>query len=293
MCAVRQEVLGRTAQPLFTVQHDGELAACLGQARLQFNQVPVRHALFHGVARQAAQAIAGRHDALDRLVAAQFEADTHLRQVVEQPVIRGLACAGAVFPHHPGGLGQLVERCAALRQGMVRRREDHHLIVPPRLHQQVGMRLRTLHKADVDVQCCDRIDDFTGIANAQMDLALGVQLRPPRHQAGQQVLADREAGRHPQRRCVLVREQRLQFGRLINEDLGLGQQRAPVFVELQAPADAVKQFDAQRGLEIRQRGAGRRLRARDAIGRRTCAAAARRGQKDLQLTQVHAQALER
>ena len=31
----------------------------------------------------------------------------------------------------------------------------------------------------------------------------------------------------------------------------------------------------------------------DAIGRRACAAAARCGQKDLQLTQVHAQALER
>lgn len=75
--------------------------------------------------------------------------------------------------------------------------------------------------------------------------------------------------------------------------LGLGQQRAPVFVELQTPADAIKQFDAQRGLELRQGGAGRRLRARDAIGRRTCAAAARRGQKDLQLTQVQAQALER
>ena len=66
-----------------------------------------------------------------------------------------------------------------------------------------------------------------------------------------------EAGRHPQRRRVLVREHGLQFGRLIDEDLGLGQQRAPVFVELQAPADAVKQFDAQRGLEIGQRGAGR------------------------------------
>ena len=67
MCAVRQEVLGRTGQPFFTVQHDGELAACLGQARLQFNQMPVRHALLHGVARQAAQAIAGRHHTLDRL----------------------------------------------------------------------------------------------------------------------------------------------------------------------------------------------------------------------------------
>ena len=76
--AVRQELRGRAAQPLFAVQHDGELAVCFGQTCLQFDQVPVFHALRHCVARKAAEAIARRHHALDRFGAAKFEADAHL-----------------------------------------------------------------------------------------------------------------------------------------------------------------------------------------------------------------------
>ena len=56
---------------------------------------------------------------------------------------------------------------------------------------------------------------------------------------------------------MLVREQGLNLGRLLNQGLGLGQQRAPVLVEQQAPADAVEQFNAQCRLEFGQRGAGR------------------------------------
>ena len=88
------------------------------------------------------------------------------------------------------------------------------------------------------------------VAYAQTDVALGVLLRPLRHQAGQQVFADCEAGSDQQRRGVLVREQGLNLGRLLNQGLGLGQQRAPVLVEQQAPADAVEQFLPEHGLKF-------------------------------------------
>ncbi len=208
-----------------------------------------------------------------------------------QPVLRGLARARAFLAQHPGRLGQLAHAGHPARQRVGGRGHDHHLVAEPAPHGEVGMRLPSLDEADVGVEADHRGDHVGGVADDQPRPRLRVVLLPAQHDAGQQVFAGGEAGRDAQRRLLVGEEHGLQLGRLVHQRDGAGQERAAVLVEHQAAADAVEQLRAERGFQVGQRGAGGRLRTRDAAGRGARGALARGGREHLQLAQREAQSL--
>jgi hypothetical protein len=174
---------------------------------------------------------------------------------------------------------------------MARRGDDDQLVFAPGAHHEVGVRLRPFDEADIHLEARHRLDHVARVRDVQVHLALRMQRGPLRHALGQQVLADGEAGRHAQRRRMFAAEERLHLAGLVEQGLRLGQQCAAVFVEHQPAADAVEQQHADRGFQVGQRAARGRLRARDAVGRRAGAAAARGGHEHFELAQVEAQPL--
>ena len=81
------------------------------------------------------------------------------------------------------------------------------------------------------------------------------------------------------------RHARLQLAGLAEQRHRQRQQRPAVLVEQQAAADAIEERLADRRFERRQRRAGGRLRARDAVGGGAGRAGARGGREDLELAQ--------
>ena len=89
---------------------------------------------------------------------------------------------------------------------------------------------------------------------------------------------------------MLAAEELLHVGGFVEHRGGARQQRAAVLVQHQPSADAVEQRCAEGRFEVGERGAGGRLRARDALGGGAGRAAARGGDEDFELAQVQAQA---
>ena len=176
-------------------------------------------------------------------------------------------------------------------QRMAGCREDHELVGEPAAHHHIGVALAAFDEADVDVEADHGGDHLAGVADDETGAGLRVGLLPTRDQGRQQIFTDREARGHAQRRGRFTREERLQLARLLEQRQRERQQGAPVLVDGKAAADAVEQRRAERCFERRQRGAGRRLRPRHAIGRRACRAGARQRGEDLELAQREAKPL--
>ena len=122
-------------------------------------------------------------------------------QVLEQPGVGGLARARGRLAQDPGGVGQLARRGDARRPAAcVGARDDDQFVLQPALHHQVGMGLRALDETDVDLHVDHRLDHLAGVADGQLHRAVGCSRFQRAMMLGQQVFADRQAGRHAQRR---------------------------------------------------------------------------------------------
>ena len=125
---------------------------------------------------------------------------------------RPAPAAASRFGQSAGADRRRPRRC----QRVPRRGHHHQLVADPANHAQVGMRLRALDEADIGLQPGHRLEHLAGVADRQVHRAVRVRQLPLRHQAGQQVFADRQAGGHAQGRGVLSGEQRLQLGRPVH-----------------------------------------------------------------------------
>ena len=147
------------------------------------------------------------------------------------------------------------------------------------------MALRPFDETDVDLEFGHRGDDFAGVADSQPDRMLRIGLSPAGDVRRQQILADREAGADSQAGALLGLEQVLQIPRLLEQGLGARQQSPAVLVENETAADPVEDRCTERGLQIGERAAGRRLRAGDLFGRRPRATRPGGGHEYRQLAQ--------
>ena len=121
-------------------------------------------------------------------------------------------------------------------------------------------------EAGIDVEMQHRIRHITRIADAQLDIRSRVGRAPARDDRRQQVVADGQAGREPERCRQFIAEGLLHFTGVVKQGNRARQQAAAVGVEHQAFGGTVKQRVAKTRFELGQRHAGSRLRTRETVG---------------------------
>ena len=296
------KALQRGREVLVAVHHPVALALHGWQRGAQHHQPARLHKVLHHPARQAGHPQPSGSGVLDGLRAAQFDGALVTGQLRQQRLVGGLARARTRFPQQPHGAAQLgaVQRLGARRQrGTVRRCHQHQFVLQPRRGREQRHMAGAFDQTDVKVKTGDPGADVTGVANRHAGAPVGRCLRAVaqkrRQQRRQHLVANGAAGANAQRLQLLagVVRHALDLVRAVQQRQRLRQQRAPVVVQQQPPAHAVKQAQRQQALQLLDGRAGGRLRQRQFGTGRRGAAGLRDGNKNLQLAQCQAKHVHR
>ena len=170
--------------------------------------------------------------------------------------------AGAAVEEDERALGDLLEpRAAAGHQPVGAMLDEDQRIVPEadRLHGRV---VEGAGEPDLGVAAQDHLQDLLGVARAHRDHDVGPGALEAREHGGQQVRADRERRRDPERPA----RRRLELvhglagaGDRVDELLGVGTEGPPGRRELRAAAAPLEEGHAERGLQGLDPGAHGRL----------------------------------
>ena len=243
--------------------------------------------------------IAAGGRALDGLGIAEFDAGAQLLQVRRQQLIDHLAGARSALAQQPGGPTQRLQRDRPARLGhdrILRGRHYQQFVLEPRPHHQLAFVAWAFDQSKIELE--GRHLACYGLGVGDGDLQIQGQTRSRRQRAAecshdrrQQVIADRGAGTNAQAADLRLPVQRPAFdrARAVEQRARLRQQRSAVVVELQTLADTLEQRQAERVLELQQRGAGGRLRQRDGIRGSGGRTAVGNAAEHLQLPQTEAQ----
>ena len=272
--AVPQEVVGGAAEPLVAPHHDRQAPLAAGSRVRSSTRRPAASSCADRVARQAAEPRAGRHQALDRLGAAEFEADPQLRPGARSASgrppracpsraraaprwPRPAAVSAAVRPAS-GWPGAATITSSSSSQGRTTR---SGWVCGPSMKPTSTSNPATaaITSLVLPMRSCTGLAGWPSRSTA-------------RYQLGQQVFADREAGGDAQRRRVFAAEKppaarppaRAAHGARGSSarPFSLSTSRRPTRSNSATPS-AVSSSASD--------AAGRRLRARDAVGgRRAC-----------------------
>ncbi|MNF68457.1 hypothetical protein D3C84_503140 [compost metagenome] len=184
-------------------------------------------------------------------------------------LVEGQPGARALFAEDPGFAHQFVEtRRALLRQRVLRRAEHHQLVLDPRLHLNVRMLAVAFDQAQIQAVLGDPLYHMAGVLHVQAYPAFRMGLHEAADQQGGQVVANGQGRPQLQRaEAALALQQQLDFLGAVEQGHRLGQQLGTQGAERQALADAVEQRAVVVALQLGQRGAGRRLRQGQRLGR--------------------------
>jgi len=239
---------------------------------------------------------------LDGLRAAQlYDAAVAVQQGQDGQVPR-FARAGAGLAQQPDGVLQL--RQAGGRGGVqalsaLRRRHQHEFVVQPGARCQGGVVAMAFDQTDVEREVGHACANVAGVADGDARRPVGCVARAGAQKLceklGQHVVADGAAGADAQRLKLLpgIARHVLDLARALQQGEGAWQQRAPVVVQQQSPAGAVKQLQREHAFELVDGCAGGRLRKRHRFAGGGGAAGLCDGDKNLQLAEAEAKHVHR